>query len=144
MPVALMAWSVEARRLEGGLVRLGPAAGEEDALHVLVGDGDELLGELDRGNVGRAGIGGEVGELAHLLRGGLGELLAPMAHVGVPKTGEAVDVLPALDVGDGGAAPLHVHHGLEVIARVMQRMDQMILVGLDQLCRLHGHGSLLE
>jgi hypothetical protein len=92
----------------------------------------------------RARVGGEVGELAHLLRGGLGQLLASVAHVGVPEPREPVDVLAPLDVRDGGAAALDVHHGLEVIARMVQRMDQVILVGLDQLCRLHGHGSLLD
>jgi len=130
---------VEARRLEGGLVRLRAAAREEHALHVLVGERDELFRQLDGRDVRRPRVRREVGELTHLGRRGLGQLLAPVADVGVPQPGKAVDVLPALDVRDHGPAALDVDHGLQVIARVVQRVDQMLLVGLDQLCGLHRH-----
>ena len=45
-----------------------------------------------------------------------------------------------LDVGDHGAPAAHVDHRLEVIARVMQRVDQVILVVLDELRGLDGIG----
>ena len=134
---------VKARRLERRLVRLGAAGGEEDGLHVRVGERHQLGGELDGRNIRRPRVGGEIGQLLHLVGGRLGELFPAMAHIDVPEPRQAVDVLPALDVGDGGTAAADVHHRLQVIARVMERVDQVILIVLDEHCGLERHGRLL-
>ena len=84
---------MEARQLEGDLVGLGAAVGEEDGVHVGVAELAELLGQLDRRHVGVAGVAVGEGELAHLLRGDLGQLLASVADGDVPEGREAVDVL---------------------------------------------------
>ena len=47
--------------------------------------------------------------------------------------------LVAADVLHHGAAAAHVDDGLGVVDRVVERMDQVILVGLDQLGGGHRH-----
>src|SRR5262249_19529121 len=64
------------------------------------------------------------------------ELCASVPDVDVPEPGQAVDVFAALDVRDGRAAAPDIHHRLEMIARMMERMDQMLLVVLDEHCGL--------
>ena len=130
---------VEPRGLERGLVGLRAPRGEEDPLHVRVRDGHQLGRELDGRDVGRAGIGGVVGELADLVGRRVRQLGPAVAHVDVPQPGEPVDVLAALHVGQHRAAAAHVDHRLQMVARVVQRVDQVILVVLDELCGLDGH-----
>src|SRR5438128_423841 len=86
---------VEAGRLERGLVRLRPPAGEVDRAQVRVGEADQLGRELDGGDVGVPHVVGEVGELLHLVVGRARQLLASVADRHVPEAGEAVDVLLA-------------------------------------------------
>ena len=122
---------VEARRLERRLVGLRPAAGEEHGLHVVVGEPDELFGELHGRQVRRARVRREVGQLLHLRRRRLGQLGAAVADVDVPQAGEPVDVALAAQRLDRRPLAAHVDHRLGVIDRVVQRVDQVLLVGLD-------------
>jgi len=132
---------VEARGLERRLVGLGAAGREEDAVHV-AGELDQLGGQRDRRNVRGADVRREIGQLLHLGRRGVGQLGAAVADVDVPETREAVEHLVAADVVHHGAAPAHVDDGLGVVDRVMERMDQVILVSLDELGGGHRHGTL--
>src|SRR6185436_12260810 len=117
----------------------GAAGGEEHRLHVLRRELDELVGELDGGDVRRACIAGVVGQLAHLVGGRLPQLLASMTDIDVPESRETVDIVTPLDVGEHGAPPAHVDHRLEMLARVVQRVDEVILVVLDALRGLERH-----
>ena len=116
---------VEAGGLEGGLVGLGAAAGEEDGGHVRVGEAHDLGGELGGGDVRVAHVVREVGELLHLLEGGAGQLLPAVPHAHVPEAGEAVDVLVAVDVLDDRAVPLHDHERLGRLRGVVERVDDV-------------------
>src|SRR5439155_10907731 len=109
------------------------ARGEEDGVHVVEGDLHEAVGERDGRDVGRADVAGEVRELLHLGRGGVGELRAPVPDVDVPEPREPVDVLVAPDVPDRRPAPADVDHWLRVLRGMVERMDQVILVGLHEL-----------
>jgi len=85
------------------------------------------------GMLARARIGGVVGQLADLLGRRVRQLGPAVAHVHVPQAGEASMYSRPLHVRQHRAAAAYIDHRLEVIARVMQRVDQMVLVVLDQL-----------
>ena len=89
---------VKTRGLERRLGRLTAAGGEEDRLHVVVGNLEEAVRQGDGRDVGRADIAGEVGELLHLGRRGVRQLGAPMTRIHVPEPGEPIDVFAALDI----------------------------------------------
>ena len=133
---------VEARRLERRLVGLGAAGREEDALHV-AGELDQLGGQRDGRDAGGADVAREVGELLHLGRRGVGQLGAAVTDVDVPQAREPVDHLVAADVLDHRAAAADVDDRLGVVDRMVERMDQVILVGLDQLGGGHRHRTIL-
>jgi len=92
---------------------------------------DELFGELHGRQVRRARVRREVGQLLHLRRRRLGQLGAAVADVDVPQAGEPVDVALAAQRLDRRPLAAHVDHRLGVIDRVVQRVDQVLLVGLD-------------
>ena len=135
---------VEARGLECRLVRLGATRREEDRLHVVIGDLHEALGQRDRRDVGRADVAGEVGELLHLSRGGVRQLGATVTHVHVPEAREAVDVFVPADVLHGYAMPADADEGVDVVDGMVQRVDQVLPIGLDELCGGQRHSLPLR
>ena len=124
---------VEARGLERRLVRLGAARGEKDRLHGVVGDFQEAVSQPDRRDVRRADEAGEVGELSHLRRSRLCQLGAAVSHVHVPEAREPVDVLVPVDVLDRDAAPPDVDDRVRVVDRMVQRVNQILPIGPDEL-----------
>jgi hypothetical protein len=132
---------VEPRGLERRFVGLGAAGGEEDPLHV-AGELDQLAGERDGRDTGRADVAREVRHLLHLGGRRVGQLGAAVPDVDVPQPRQAVDHLVAADVLDHGAPTAHVDDRLGVVDRVMQRMDEVILIGLDELGGGQRHGHL--
>src|SRR5262249_44835536 len=86
----------------------------------------------------------EVGDLLDLCGGGVRELRAPVAHVDVPQAREAVEVVASGGIGDRRAAPAHVDDRLRVVAGVMQRMDRVLVMGLDELGWAQRHRCLLQ
>jgi len=101
------------RRLDG----LAATAGEEHPVEVagrVVGD---PLGQLNRIGV-RVGPQREVRQLAGLLGGGLGELLAPVPELADEQAAEGVEVALALGVVHVGAFAAHDHRDVRgVVAR---------------------------
>ena len=125
---------VVARDLEGGFVGFGACRGEVDARRAGIGQFDQFLGQLDRGDVGRSHIGGGERQFRHLRRCGLGQFLAAVPRVHIPKTREAVDVRLAVGIDQHLAATFHDQYRMLVISDVMQRMDQVAPVRIDE-CR---------
>src|SRR5438128_195173 len=73
-----------------------------------------------------------------------GTLRAPMPHIDVPEPREPVDVLVAADVPDRRAAPADIDDRLRVLGGMVERMDQVLLVGLHELGGGQRHSPLLE
>ena len=57
----------------------------------------------------------------------------PVADIDIPEAGQTVDVLLAADIGEGGPATAHVDHGLRGVDRVMQGMNEMLVIRVDEL-----------
>ena len=98
-----------------------------------------LFARVMRRNVRRADVGREVREVLHLGGRRVGELRTPVTDVDVPEPGEPVDVLVASDLLDHRAAAADVDHRLGVVDGMVKRMDQVILIGLDELSGGHRH-----
>ena len=127
---------VEPRGLEGGFVGFGAARRQEDRLHRVAADFQQSFGQLDGANIRGAGEPRTIGQLAHLRRGGLSELRAAMADVHVPEPGQRVDVLVPVNVLHHDAAAACVDHGVFAVARIVQRMDQILPIVSGQLLSL--------
>ena len=124
---------VEPRRLERGLARLGPAAGEEERVDRGIEQRAQLLGQRDGRQVAAAGVGGLKGERGHLRLGGARQFAAAVANVDVPQSGEPVDVGGAGGIGDDGALAFHPDPGRPNRRRMVQRMQQVRMVGGDRV-----------
>ena len=90
---------VLAGELPRGLDRFAPAGREEHTLEVAGGKIGEPFGELDRAGV-RVAPHREVGELAHLLRGRVGEFGATVTDLRHEQSREPVEILLAVLVVD--------------------------------------------
>jgi len=55
-----------------------------------------------------------------------------VAHVHVPEARKPVEVLAPLDVLNGDPTPADIDARLRVVDGMMQRMDQVLLVRLDE------------
>ena len=132
---------VEARGLERRLICLGPPGSEKDAVHRAAGQADQTLRQADRRHVRRAGEAGAVGQRGHLRRRRVGELGAAVAGVDVPQAGQPVDVGAAVHVFDRRALAAHPDHRPPAVDGMVQRMDQMLPVGGDEIVRRPRHAS---
>ena len=116
-------------QLDGRLDGLRPAAGEEGARQVAGGKLRHLLGQAD-GRLG-GGAHGHIGELEHLLIGGVGDFLAPVAHVLEPQARHGVNGGVALGVGDPHPLARHVDSRLAPFGHVagFPQVDPQVLKG---------------
>ena len=130
---------VEARRLERRFVRLRAARREEHGLEAVGRQADQPVSQCDRRDVRSADVARAEGQLAHLFGRGVGQLLAPVADVDVPQAGQAVDVLAAVDVIADGTAPTRPDDRVEVVARMVQRVNEMRVIEGNELCSGPGH-----
>ena len=94
---------------------------------------DDLLGETDRGLVGRADIGRGEGDPPHLRARRIGQLAPAMADIDVPQPGEAVDIFAALGVAQHRPAPLDDDQRLAVVIGMVQRVNEIAPVRFEQL-----------
>src|SRR6266545_2456497 len=104
---------VLARQLPCALDRLAAAVGEEHAVAVSRRDRRQPLGQLDRARV-RVAPQREVGQLAGLLGGGLGQLGAAVADLHHEQPGQPVQVAPAVLVVDVGSVAADDHRDLVI------------------------------
>ena len=122
---------IGARQLEGGLARLAAAGGKEEAVDGGVGQPCQPFGQPDGAGAGAAGVGGAVGQRAHLLRRGLRQLAAAVAGDHVPQARQAVQILLAVGVHQHRAAALHPYVAGAGRAKGMKRVNQMAPVALQ-------------
>ena len=127
-------------QLPGALDRLAATTGEEDPVQVTRRVARDPLGQLDRRRV-RVGPQRHEGQLAGLLRRGVGQLGAPVAQLGHEEPGQAVEVALALRVVDVGALAADDDGHVRVVVRRMPREvhPQVILGGLLQMVVVRVH-----
>ena len=142
-PLAAAREVVLPRELPRRLDRLRAAGDEEDAVEIAGRQGGELGGELDRARVRVRPVRVE-GQLAHLLEGGLADLLAEaVAEVDGEETRERVEVAVALRVLEVAAvaADDDRHVRLLVAAHAGEVQPEMVARCLLEIDGRHVTGS---
>src|SRR5207253_1615341 len=69
----------------------------------------------------------------HLPGRGLSQLLAAVAHIDIPQTGQSVDELAPVRRTNGRAAALNPDERFLLIVRMKQWMNKVIVIGVDDL-----------
>src|SRR2546429_9087343 len=72
----------------------------------------------------------------------VGAFRAAVVVVGVPEPRQPVDVLVATDVPDRRTAPADVDDRLRIVHGMVERVNQVLLVGLHELGGSQGHRVL--
>ena len=96
-------------------------------------------GKADRGFGAKVEIAGGIGQLAHLGGGGIDHGFVAIARIDAPETGEAVDQIAPLVIGDGGTFGMaqHAHAARLVALKRRYRMNQMAAIEFDQRVGKH-------
>ncbi len=120
-----------------GIVRLGPAGGEEDMVQIARREFGHLVGQRDHRHMRRHEEGVVIGQLFHLPVGHFGQLVTAIADVHAPQPRHRVEDLLALAVGQGhpgGAGD----HPCAFFRKNGVRGERMHVVGSVQRLQLGG------
>ena len=134
---------VGARHLDAAVGRLAAAAREEEAVDRGVAQSRQALGQLDGAGVRAAGVARNVGELGGLFAHRVGKLRPAVPGRYVPQSGEAVDILAPVRVGEDRPVALDPDPRVAVQRLFVQRVDEVGDVASQKVgCGCHGKGVL--
>jgi len=136
-------------QLDHGVIRLGARVGVEHPGQRFRADLHQLLGQPDRGFMRLGGEDVIVGQLGHLLVGGIGEALLAKAHRDRPQPRQPLDILvasrvpdmDALAAGDDDRAVLFQRAGIGIGMQAGGKIGGDKRVGEGGVRGIHGGRS---
>jgi hypothetical protein len=131
---------LQARQLEGGLVRFAAAGGEEDVVQVAGRQFRQPPGKADRRLIAEADVVVGEGQRPDLLCRRLSQLASTVADIDVPQAGHAVKIAPAIDVPEHGAPAPGQDHRLLLVDIQLLGMDLVGPIQGAQFARPLGNG----
>ncbi|EDT37845.1 conserved hypothetical protein [Burkholderia ambifaria MEX-5] len=127
-----------------GIDRIRAAEREVHAVQRRRRERREPFGELDRGLRAEMEIAGRVGQLLHLLGGGLHDAVAAVADVHAPQARERIEQRMAVAVAQEHAVSGFEHGDAARLVRAIvdDGVDQVLTIGFDQRGLVHGRAGL--
>src|SRR5437879_641634 len=127
------------RGFDRAVIGITAAGGKEKMIDRLVGHAGQPFCELYGRKVGVSGVCRAKCQLLHLPGRGFGQFLPAVPEGDVPQARQTIDILTAVGRLENRALTLYPYKWVLGIVWVVKRMNQMLLIGLDDFFQIYCH-----